>query len=224
MKKRSLTAAAIAVALLLGSCGAKQSVIGGAIGTGAGAALGAGIGKVAGNTGLGAVIGAAVGGTAGALIGNKMDKQKKELEAALPDGTAIESVNEGEAIRVTFDSGILFNTNSSTLSSASTVALTEFAASLVKNLDTDIQIIGHTDSTGSDKINDPLSLKRAESVTNFLNKKGVASARLTTEGKGSREPIANNSTAEGRRQNRRVEIYILASAKMIQEAQKGTLK
>ena len=103
---------------------------------------------MAGNTALGAVIGAAVGGTAGALIGKKMDKQKKELEATLPEDTKIESVNNGEALKVTFDSGILFATNSSTLSDASKSALRNFATSLKANPDTDIRIIGFTDNTG----------------------------------------------------------------------------
>src|SRR5574344_1488051 len=103
----------LCAAVLLSGCGASNTVKGTAIGVGGGAAVGAGVGKIAGNTALGAIIGAAVGGTAGALIGKKMDKQKKELEASVPDAT-VETVNNGEAIKVTFDSGILFATNSST--------------------------------------------------------------------------------------------------------------
>ena len=106
--------------LLFSSCGTwTNTAKGTAIGVGGGAAVGAGIGALAGNTALGTAIGAALGGTAGALIGKKMDKQKKELEATLPEETTIETINEGEALRVTFDSGILFATNSSTLSDAS---------------------------------------------------------------------------------------------------------
>ena len=106
----------LCMAVVFTSCGTwNNTAKGTAIGVGGGAAVGAGVGALAGNTALGAVIGAAVGGTAGALIGKKMDKQKKELEATLPEDTKIESVNNGEALKVTFDSGILFATNSSTL-------------------------------------------------------------------------------------------------------------
>src|SRR5574344_959685 len=104
----------LCVAVILSGCSTwSNTAKGTAIGVGGGAAVGAGVGKIAGNTALGSIIGAAVGGTAGALIGKKMDKQKKELEASVPDAT-VETVNNGEAIKVTFDSGILFATNSST--------------------------------------------------------------------------------------------------------------
>ncbi|MDR2425041.1 MAG: OmpA family protein [Prevotellaceae bacterium] len=199
-----------------------STVKGGAIGTVAGGAVGAGVGKMAGNTAVGAVIGALVGGTAGALIGNKMDKQRKELEKI--EGAKVETANEGEAIKVTFESGILFATNSSTLSEASKNSLTKFAASLKQNNDTNVEIYGHTDNTGNDGINIPLSERRAASVQNFLVAQGVGSARLISYGRGSSEPITANTTEAGRAQNRRVEVFILASANMIQEAQQGTLK
>ena len=192
---------------------------------GGGAAVGAGIGALAGNTALGTAIGAALGGTAGALIGKKMDKQKKELEATLPEETTIETINEGEALRVTFDSGILFATNSSTLSDASRSALRKLAESLNQNPDTDIKIVGHTDNTGNVDYNQTLSEKRAKSVFDYLMvDQGVSSKRMEFEGKGIHEPIADNSTVEGRALNRRVEIIILPSEKMIQEAQAGTLQ
>ncbi|MBP9482044.1 MAG: OmpA family protein, partial [Parabacteroides sp.] len=151
----------LCVAVLFSGCGASNTVKGTAIGVGGGAAVGAGVGKIAGNTALGAIIGAAVGGTAGALIGKKMDKQKKELESTLPDAT-VESVNNGEAIKVTFDSGILFATNSSTVSEASKSALRNFATSLNTNPDTNIKVIGHTDNTGKVDYNQTLSEKRAK--------------------------------------------------------------
>ncbi|WP_373816126.1 OmpA family protein [Porphyromonas loveana] len=223
MKKSGLIATALAVAIAFAGCGLNNMAKGGLIGAGAGAAIGAGIGKVAGNTAVGAIVGTAVGGTAGALIGKKMDKQKKELEAAIPDAS-IQTVNDGEAILVTFDSGILFATNSSTLNAGSRSALAKFAANMNKNLDTDIRIIGHTDNTGSDKINDPLSERRAQSVYSYLNSQGVSAARMTSEGRGSHEPVADNSTQAGRAANRRVEVYILPNAKMIEQAQNGTLK
>ena len=212
--------------LLFSSCGTwTNTAKGTAIGVGGGATVGAGIGALAGNTALGTAIGAALGGTAGALIGKKMDKQKKELEATLPEETTIETINEGEALRVTFDSGILFATNSSTLSDASRSALRKLAESLNQNPDTDIKIVGHTDNTGNVDYNQTLSEKRAKSVFDYLMvDQGVSSKRMEFEGKGIHEPIADNSTVEGRALNRRVEIIILPSEKMIQEAQAGTLQ
>lgn len=206
--------------LILSGCGANQTIKGGAIGLGSGAALGAGVGAIAGGgkgATIGASIGAIVGGAAGAIIGNKMDKQAAELEQI--EGAQVEKVNEGEAIKVTFESGILFATNSSTLSTPSRAALDKFATSLQNNPDTDVEIYGHTDSTGSDAINNPLSVRRAESVYNYLNSKGVSGLRMSYEGFGSSQPIADNSTAAGRTENRRVEVIILPNAKMIKDAQ-----
>ena len=223
MKKQSLAAAFLAGALVLSSCGASNAVKGAGIGAAGGGAIGAGIGRVLGNTAVGAVIGGVVGGTAGTLIGKKMDKQKKELERDVKDAK-IESVNDGQAIRVTFDSGILFATNSSTLSSTSQNSLRSFAANLKANSQTDMLIIGHTDNTGSDRINDPLSLNRASSVRSFLSAQGVDSSRMRVDGKGSHEPVADNSTASGRKENRRVEVYIIPNKAMVEAAQNGTLK
>src|SRR5690554_1662906 len=206
--------------LVLSSCGANRTVKGGAIGVGSGAAVGAGVGAIAGGgrgAAIGAGIGAVVGGAAGAIIGNKMDKQAAELEQI--EGAQVEKVNEGEAIKVTFESGILFATNSSTLNSASRNSLDKFATSLQNNPDTDVEIFGHTDSTGSDAINNPLSERRAESVYNYLISKGVSGLRMSYEGFGSTQPVADNSTVAGRSENRRVEVYILPNSKMIQEAQ-----
>ena len=216
----------LCLAVCLSGCSTwSNTAKGTAIGVGGGAAVGAGIGKIAGNTALGSIIGAAVGGTAGALIGKKMDKQKKELEQTLPEETKVESVNNGEALKVTFDSGILFATNSSTLSDASKSALRSFAESLKKNSDTDIKITGHTDNTGKVDYNQTLSEKRAKSVYDYLNiDQGVEGSRMQYEGKGLTQPVADNSTEVGRAQNRRVEIMIMANEKMIQEAQQGTLK
>lgn len=213
----------LCVAVLFSGCGASNTVKGTGIGVGAGGAVGAGIGALAGNTALGAIIGAAVGGTAGALIGKKMDKQKKELEQSIPDAT-VETINNGEAIKVTFDSGILFATNSSTLSDASKSALRNFATSLKANPDTDIKIVGFTDNTGKVDYNQTLSEKRARSVYDYLMQQGVSSDRMSYEGRGVHDPVADNSTPEGRALNRRVEIVIMANQKMINAAQSGTLK
>jgi outer membrane protein OmpA-like peptidoglycan-associated protein len=145
-----------------------------------------------------------------------MDKQAAELEQI--EGAKVEKVNQGEAIKVTFESGILFATNSSTLNSASRSSLDKFATSLLNNPDTDVKIYGHTDSTGSDAINNPLSQRRAESVYNYLLTKGISGSRMEAQGFGSTQPVADNNTAAGRSENRRVEVYILPNEKMIQEA------
>ena len=210
LNKKAIAAMLLSGGLILSGCGLSNTAKGAGIGAGAGAIIGAGVGRVAGNTALGAIIGGVVGGTAGTLIGKKMDKQKKELEEQVKNAK-IESVNEGQAIRVTFDSGILFATNSSTLSSTSQNSLRSFAANLKANSQTDMLIIGHTDNTGSDRINDPLSLNRASSVRSFLSAQGV-------------EPVADNSTASGRKENRRVEVYIIPNKAMVEAAQNGTLK
>ena len=206
-------------AMILSGCGASNTVKGGGIGAGAGAALGAGIGAIAGGgkgAAIGAGIGTVLGGTAGAIIGKKMDKQAAEL--AKIEGAQVEKVNDGQAIKVTFESGILFATNSSTLNTESRASLDKFAESLLNNPDTEVKIYGHTDSTGSDQINNPLSERRAEAVYNYLVSKGVSGARMVAQGFGSTQPVADNATASGRAQNRRVEIYILPNAKMVEEA------
>ena len=227
MKKVNLFASVmLSIAIVFSGCNASNTTKGSAVGAGGGAAVGAGIGALL-NGGKGAAwgagIGAVVGGAAGALIGNKMDKQKKELEAIIPDAQ-VESVYDGQAIRVTFDSGILFAVNSSTLNQTSKSALTKFANSLKANPDTDVQIYGHTDSSGNDKINIPLSQERAGSVRYYLVDQGISSGRMVAEGMGSSQPVADNSSTAGKALNRRVEVYILPNAKMIQEAEAGTLK
>lgn len=197
------------------------------IGAGGGAALGAGIGALAGKgkgAAIGAAVGAAVGSGTGALIGRRMDKQRKELEAI--EGAKVEpikDVNNLEAIKVTFDNGILFATNKSELSSASRNALTKFATSLKNSPDTDVTIYGHTDNTGTRAVNERISKERADAVANFLVGQGISRSRLTTEGLAFDQPVADNSTAEGRAQNRRVEVYITANADMIKKAEAGEL-
>ena len=204
-------------------CGVSNTAKGTAIGVGGGAAVGAGVGKAAGNTALGAVIGAAVGGATGAIIGKRMDKQKKELEQVLPEEASVEIVEEeGQApvLKITFDSGILFATNSSTVSDASKSALRNFAGNLEKNPDTDLRVVGHTDNTGKVDYNQTLSEARAKSVYDYLMNQGVSSRRMVYEGKGIHQPVAENSTVEGRAKNRRVEIMIIANEKMVREAKK----
>ena len=226
MKKVNLFACVmLCIAILFSGCNASNTAKGTAIGGGGGAAVGAGIGALLGGgkgAAWGAGIGAVVGGAAGALIGNKMDKQKKELEQI--QNAQVESVNDGQAIKVTFDSGILFATNSSTLNQNSKTALTQFSNSLKSNPDTDVQIYGHTDSSGGDKVNIPLSQNRALSVQNFLEGQGISNSRMVTQGLGSSQPVAVEDAKGVQALNRRVEIFILPNSKMLQEAEAGTLK
>lgn len=197
------------------------------IGGGGGAAVGAGIGALVGKgkgAAIGAAIGSAVGAGAGALIGNKMDKQQKELEQI--QGAQVEETvdqNGLQAIKVTFEGGILFPTGKSTLSAPAKNALSQFAASLRDNPDTDVQIYGYTDNTGSYAINEKLSNERADAVRTYLVNSGITGARITAAGIPMADYVASNETAEGRAQNRRVEVYITANETMIQKAQAGTL-
>lgn len=218
---KSLIITVLCASFVFSGCGnASRTAIGAGIGIAAGAGAGAGIGKAAGNVAVGTAIGAVVGGVAGVLIGRHMDKQKEELEAVLPDNTSIVTVNDGEAIKVTFESGILFAVNSTNISEASQKALTDFASNLKENADTDVTIVGHTDITGTVEYNQELSERRAQGVYDYLNKAGIKANRMTTVGKGIHEPIADNNTVEGRLQNRRVEIFITANEDMIKAAQK----
>lgn len=197
------------------------------IGGGSGAALGAGIGALAGKgkgAAIGAAVGAAVGSGTGALIGRRMDKQKKELEAI--EGAKVETVqdvNNLQAIKVTFDNGILFATNKSELSAASRDALSKFANSLKNSPDTDVTIYGHTDNTGTRAVNERVSKERADAVANYLVGQGISRSRIKTEGLAYDQPVADNSTAAGRAQNRRVEVFITANADMIKKAEAGQL-
>ena len=202
-------------------CACNNTQKGAGIGAAGGAVLGAVIGHIAGNTAIGAAVGGAVGAGAGAIIGKKMDKAKAEAEAVKnAQVEEIKDANGLDAVKVTFDSGILFKTNKADLSAKAKNSLAQFAQVLNNNKDMDIAIIGHTDNTGTDAINQPLSVSRANSVNNYLKSCGVSAAQIkSVEGQGSTNPVADNSTAEGRKQNRRVEVYMYASQKMIQEAQ-----
>ena len=203
---------------------AKGSLIGGVGGGAVGAGVGAAIGGDKGAA-IGAAIGTAVGAGAGAIIGNVMDKKAEELaalEAAQVE--TVEDANGLKAIKVTFDSGILFATNKSNLSAEAKSNLKKFADEMKDLTDTDITIYGHTDNTGSAEVNERLSLQRANAVSAELQADGIAKSRITTEGKSFTMPVADNSTAEGRAQNRRVEVFISANQNMIAAAENGELK
>ena len=216
--------------VLVPGCGnmsnlAKDSLIGGGAGAAVGAAVGALIGKDAKGALIGAAIGTAVGGGTGAIIGKKMDKKAAEL-AALEDAKVekVYDANGLEGLKVTFSSGILFKTNKADLSAASKKELAEFANKMSDLKDTDITIYGHTDNTGSAAVNEKLSAERAASVAAYLKSCGIAGDRLKTQGLSYTDPVADNSTVEGRALNRRVEIYITADENMIAAAQNGTLE
>ena len=216
---RNVVVFVLLTALLAGvheSCGLSKTVQGTAIGAAAGGAVGAVIGKQTGNTAAGAIIGAAVGGAAGAYIGNYMDKQAEEMQRDL-EGARIERVGEG--IMITFDSGILFDFDKSSLKAEARTNLDKLAVILNKYADTDLLVDGHTDSKGSDNYNLTLSQSRAQSVANYLANLQVASTRMTLHGYGESRPIATNDTEEGRALNRRVEVGIMANEKLKKAAE-----
>lgn len=216
--KRSLVAilTIVLVAFSAGCASWSKTAQGAAIGAAGGAAAGAAVGAIAGNTLLGAIAGAAVGGAAGAYIGRQMDKQAAEMRRDL-EGAKIERV--GEAIKITFDSGLLFDINKYDLRPASQTNLTKLATILNKYPDTNVLIEGHTDSSGTREFNMPLSENRAKSVAAYLATLNVQSARFTVRGYGFDQPLGDNNTQAGRQQNRRVDLAIMANEKLKKAAQ-----
>lgn len=229
MKKMKFTALLLCLLTVFG-CSTKQGT-GASIGAGGGAVLGGIIGNIIGKdskaTAIGAAIGAAIGSGSGALIGRHMDKVAAET-AAQVQNAKVEEVTDAnglKAVKVTFDSGILFATNKADLNDKSKTDLSKFAEILKKNSTCSVDIYGHTDSTGNDAINNPLSERRAQSVVSYLKQCGVQAGQFQNiVGKGSTEPVADNSTVEGRQQNRRVEVYLYASQAMVDAANNGTLQ
>ena len=228
---KSIAASALAVSMLLTGCASMNTTGKGAlIGGGGGAGLGAGLGALIGGgkgAAIGAAIGAGVGAGAGALIGRKMDKQQQQLQQELANTATVEKVTDDnglQAIKVTFSSGILFPTNGTSLSPTAQSELAQFAQSLINNPNTNVQIFGYTDNTGSMAVNERVANGRADSVLAYLVNCGVSPTRLSAKGIPMAGYIASNDTAEGRAMNRRVEIYITADKTMIQQAEAGTLQ
>ncbi|MCY2687036.1 OmpA family protein [Salinimicrobium sp. TH3] len=193
----------------------KGTVIGATGGAVVGGVVGNNVGE--GNTALGAIIGGVVGGAAGAYIGNRMDKQAQEIEQEIP-GAEVERVGEG--INVTFDetSGVYFATDKYAIEGQSREALMKLANIFQEYPDTNILVEGHTDNTGSDAYNLTLSKNRAQAVTNFLTSQGISQGRIETKWYGEAQPKYDNSTVEGRSKNRRVELAIVASEELKEEA------
>lgn len=237
-KTTNIVALLLSGCLILSGCGMSNSAKGGLIGGGGGAALGALVGGLAGKgkgAAIGAAVGAAVGTGAGVLIGKKMDKAAQQAQQI--EGAEVEQVTDNnglQAVKVTFDSGILFTTSSATLSSAAKASLSKFANNVLnQNRDMDVAIYGYTDNQGwrnstkeqSVQKNLNLSQERAQSVSSYLLGCGVSASQIkSVEGMGESNPVADNSTEAGRQENRRVEVYMYASQQMIQQAEAGTLQ
>lgn len=239
MKGLKFYAFALCAALLFQSCGMNNTTKAALIGGGSGAALGAALGGILAKNnkgqwaGIAGAAGAVTGAAVGAIIGNKMDKAAdaaKELE-----NTQVETVTDGnglKAVKLTFDSGILFDSGKSTLRSAAQSTLTNFVNKVLKqNPDMNVGILGYTDNQGfksaktkaqSQEMNKQLSQDRAQSVCNYIIGQGAASSQIKeVVGFGEENPVASNETAEGRQQNRRVEVYLYASEEMIKAAQQA---
>ena len=239
MKATKFMAVLLCISMILSGCGSMNNTTkGGLLGGGGGAALGAVVGGLIGKgkgAAIGAGIGAAVGTGAGILIGKKMDKAA--AEAAAIEGAQVEQVTDQnglQAVKVTFDSGILFGTGAAALSVDAKASLSKFANDVLKqNADMDVDIFGYTDNQGwknstaeqSKQKNLNLSQERAQSVSTYLMSCGITASQIKgVEGLGEENPVADNSTAAGRQENRRVEVYMYASPEMIQQAEAGTLQ
>ncbi len=207
---------AAAIALSLAGCAnmtetQKGTAKGAAIGAGAGAVVGA----VAGGR-KGALIGAGVGAAGGAIAGNvwskRMEAQKQEMEQATAGTGVAVTQTDDNRLKLEIPSDISFDTGRADIKPNFRPILDKFADSLVQNPTTTVTIIGHTDSTGTDAINNPLSINRAASTRDYITARGVAVNRVSIDGRGSREPVASNDTVQGRAMNRRVEIYVAEPA------------
>jgi outer membrane protein OmpA-like peptidoglycan-associated protein len=231
IKKFSYLALALIFVVSFSNCEAtrnannkqKGAVIGAAGGAILGAIIGNNVGK-GGNGPLGAVIGGVVGGTAGVLIGAKMDKQAQKIEEEIP-GATVERVDDGIVITFDENSGVFFATNKYNINETSKNTLDKLAGVLVEYPDTNVLVVGHTDSVGSDEYNMELSKNRAYAVTNyFIHESRLSSLRFNTNWFGEKQPMHDNNTAEGRAKNRRVNIVIIPNEKMKEDARKKSGK
>lgn len=220
-RTRVITAAAIGAFSLAGCAGMTQTEKDTATGAGIGAAAGAVIGGIA-SGGRGAATGAAIGGAIGAAGGyiwsKNMQEQQREMEKAT-QGTGVEvSRTPDNQLKLEIPSDISFDVGRADIKPRMRPVLDKFAQGLTGYQGTTVRIIGHTDSTGTDAINNPLSVNRAASTRDYLVARGVGMNRIAIDGRGSREPVADNSTVEGRARNRRVEIFVAEPAPAAQPA------
>ena len=209
MRKLLLIGSAAAILLTTGCAEMSDTQRRTAIGAGAGALGGAAIGAMTGGkAGTGAVIGAGVGALGTYIWSQQMEKQKQEMQAATQGTGVTVSQTTDNQLKLDIPSDISFDVGRSNVKGNFAPVLDRFAASLRANQSTDVRIVGHTDNTGSDAVNNPLSLERANSTRSYLTTRGVSGARIQTEGQGSYQPIASNASADGRARNRRVEIFV----------------
>lgn len=214
--KTSIKIIAISTALALGGCAnMTETQKGTAKGAAIGATAGAVVGAIA-DGGKGAAIGAGVGAIGGAIAGNvwskRMEEQKQQMEEATAGTGVAVTQTEDNRLKLEIPSDISFDTGKADIKPNFRPILDKFAQSLVANPATTVLIVGHTDSTGTDAINNPLSVNRAASTRDYISSRGVAASRISIDGRGSREPVASNDTAENRAKNRRVEIFVAEPA------------
>ena len=195
----------------------KGTAKGAAIGAGAGAVVGAIAGKGKGAA-IGAVVGAGVGAVAGNVWTKRQEEQKRQMEEATAGTGAAVTQTADNRLKLDIPSDISFAVGRADIQPNFKTILDTFATGLVSNTKSNVTVIGHTDSTGSDAVNNPLSLNRAASVRDYLASKSVSSSRVAIEGHGSREPIVANDTAENKAKNRRVEIFVAEPAPVVAPA------
>ena len=215
--RNKIIVSSLLLTFILGGCATnmtetqKGTAKGAAIGAGAGAIIGAIAGK-----GKGAAIGAAVGAGAGAIAGNVWSKRQQEQKRQMEEATAGTGVavtqTADNRLKLDIPSDISFEVGRADINSGFRTILNTFASGLINNPTAMVTIVGHTDSTGSDSVNNPLSLNRALSVRDYLTTRGVSSSHMTTEGRGSREPLVANDTNANKAKNRRVEIFVAEPA------------
>ena len=209
MRKTLLVSAVASLAILSGCANMSDTQRTTATGAGVGALGGAAVGAIAGgHAGKGAVIGAGVGALGSYIWSQHMEKQKREMEQATAGTGVVVTQTPDNQLKLDIPSDISFQTNRADIQSNFAPILDRFAEGLRNNQNAQVRVIGHTDSTGNDGINDPLSLARAESTRNYLTARGISGSRIQVQGMGSRQPIATNDTSEGRARNRRVEIFV----------------
>ena len=208
---RSASCIALALAVLSGCANMNETQQGTAKGAGIGAIAGAVLGAATGGSrgaATGAVLGGAVGAGGGYLWSRKMQDQKVAMErATVGTGVAVSQTTDNR-LKLDIPSDVSFDVGRAAIKPNFAPILNQFASSLNQNPVTTVTIVGHTDNTGSDSINNPLSVDRADAARDYLVSRGVARTRFITDGRGSREPVADNNSTQGRDKNRRVEIYV----------------